>query len=216
MVLSDYYWYFPSAISSLKCDEIIEYGKTKELTLARTGNQVSDNNKELTKEELLNLQKKRKSEVIFLNEQWIFDEIQHYVHLANENAGWNFQWDYSETPQFTKYGIGQHYGWHCDQFEKTYPNDHENINLRGKTRKLSVTVSLNDPSEYKGGEFEFDFRNQDPDVNNNSPSYIKKCLEILPKGSVVVFPSCIWHRVCPVTEGTRYSLVMWNVGNPFI
>ena len=33
----------------------------------------------------------------------------------------------------------------------------------GKIRKLSVTVTLSDPKDYKGGELEFDFRNQDPD-----------------------------------------------------
>jgi len=216
MVLSHYFWFFPSAISSLKCDEILEYGKTKELKMAKTGNQNNDYDVELTDEQIVNLQKKRKSDIIFLDEQWIYDELQPYVHIANKNAEWNFDWDWSESPQFTKYSVGQYYGWHCDQFEKTYPNDHQNINLRGKTRKLSVTVSLNDSSEYKGGEFEFDFRNMDPDLNKGSASNVQKCLQILPKGSIVVFPSCIWHRVCPVTEGTRYSLVMWNIGKPFI
>ena len=32
----------------------------------------------------------------------------------------------------------------------------------GKIRKLSVTISLNDPSEYDGGNLQFDFR-QDHD-----------------------------------------------------
>jgi len=25
----------------------------------------------------------------------------------------------------------------------------------------------------------------------------------------------VWHRVQPVTRGTRYSLVIWNLGYPF-
>ena len=29
---------------------------------------------------------------------------------------------------------------------------------KGKIRKLSVTVSLTDPKDYKGGELEFDLR----------------------------------------------------------
>ena len=78
-------------------------------------------------------------------------------------------------------------------------------------RKLSVTVSLSDEEEYKGGELEFDFRNLDPDKKRN----IYKCKEILPKGSLVVFPSFVWHRVCPVKKGSRYSLVIWNLGRPF-
>ena len=74
-----------------------------------------------------------------------------------------------------------------------------------------MTVSLSDPKDYKGGELEFDFRNKDPD---KKPS-IQKCTEILPKGSLVVFPSFVWHRVCPVKKGSRYSLVIWNLGYPF-
>ena len=39
--------------------------------------------------------------------------------------------------------------------------------------------------------------------------------EFLPKGSVIVFPSFVWHRVKPVTKGVRYSLVAWSIGYPF-
>jgi PKHD-type hydroxylase len=45
---------------------------------------------------------------------------------------------------------------------------------------------------------------------------IRECKEILPKGSVVVFPSFVWHRVKPVTKGKRYSLVMWSAGKPYV
>ena len=68
-----------------------------------------------------------------------------------------------------------------------------------------------DPKEYKGGELEFDLRNLDPDKKPN----LRSCTEILPKGSLVVFPSFVWHRVKPVTKGERNSLVIWNLGYPF-
>lgn len=35
------------------------------------------------------------------------------------------------------------------------------------------------------------------------------------RGSVIIFPSYVWHRVKPVTRGKRYSLVVWNLGHPF-
>jgi PKHD-type hydroxylase len=85
-----------------------------------------------------------------------------------------------------------------------------NKDTHGKIRKLSVTCSLSDPKDYKGGELEFDFRNMGPD----KPT-IRKCAEIAARGSIVVFPSHVWHRVKPVTKGTRYSLVIWNLGYPF-
>ena len=86
-----------------------------------------------------------------------------------------------------------------------------NKNTLGKIRKLSATVSLSDSKEYSGGDLEFDFRNINPDKGHNR----KICKEIKPKGSIVVFPSHVWHRVTPVTKGTRYSLVIWNLGYPF-
>ena len=33
---------------------------------------------------------------------------------------------------------------------------------------------------------------------------------------MIVFPSFVWHRVKPVTKGLRYSLVAWNLGQPYV
>ena len=106
-------------------------------------------------------------------------------------------------------GINQFYDWHCDSWESPYAAP-DNKDTNGKIRKLSVTCSLSDPKDYKGGELEFDFRNMDPDKQS-----IRKCAEISSRGSIVVFPSHVWHRVKPVTKGIRYSLVIWNLGYPF-
>ena len=84
----------------------------------------------------------------------------------------------------------------------------------GRIRKLSMTCQLTDGSEYKGGELEFDFRNYDPHMRDELKHRVQ-CKEILPKGSIIVFPSFVWHRVKPVTSGTRYSLVVWHLGRPF-
>ena len=50
----------------------------------------------------------------------IYKEIQPYIHQANNNAGWNFDWDYSESCQFTIYKKKQYYDWHCDSWDKPY------------------------------------------------------------------------------------------------
>ena len=63
-----------------------------------------------------------------MNDRWIYKEIQPYVHQANASAGWNFQWDFSESCQFTKYTKGQFYDWHCDGLESTL----------SKTRRRSI------------------------------------------------------------------------------
>tara|TARA_A100001388_G_scaffold169789_1_gene126914 strand:- start:4160 stop:4801 length:642 start_codon:yes stop_codon:yes gene_type:complete len=212
MNISNYYWYFKSAVPPRICDEIIRHGLSQAETMARTGG-YGDNNKELTKQEIKDIKRKRNSDLVWLNDKWIFKELHPYVHLANKNAGWNFQWDVSESCQFTKYKLNQYYDWHCDSWDKPYENPNNN-QMNGKIRKLSMTCQLTDGSEYEGGELEFDFRNYDPHMRDESKHRIQ-CKEILPKGSIIVFPSFVWHRVKPVTKGVRYSLVMWNLGYPF-
>jgi len=208
MNLTNYYWYFQSAVPARICDEIVRYGKQLQDGVATTGGYGDP--KKLNQKQIKDLKKKRDSNIVWMNEHWIYKEVQPYVHRANVNAGWNFQWDYSESCQFTKYNKGQYYDWHCDGWDKPYQTK-EGDPSHGKVRKLSVTLTLSDEKDYKGGELEFDFRNSDPD---KKPS-IHKCKEILPKGSLVVFPADLWHRVCPVKKGTRYSLVVWSLGWPF-
>jgi len=213
MNLLNHYYYFTNALPKKFCDELLNFGKNQQELLALTGG-FSDNrdlNKNpLTKKELKELKKRRNSNIAWLSEQWIYKEIQPYVHEANKLAGWNFDWDWSESCQFTKYSPGQYYDWHCDSFNE--PNKRpEDLNTNGKIRKLSVTCSLSDPSEYQGGELEFNFN----DPTKTKKQNIRKCIEILPRGSIVVFPSFVWHRVCPIKKGIRYSLVMWNLGYPF-
>jgi len=206
MNLEYYYWYFKSAIPLKICDDIIEYGKSQQEQIALTGNYKPN---KVSDDDIKDVSKKRKSNIVWMDDRWIYKEIQPYIHQANVNAGWNFQWDFSESCQFTKYKLNQFYDWHCDSWSQPY-NKPEDLNTHNKIRKLSVTVSLSDETEYEGGDFEFDFRNDDKGSNQS-----QLCKEIRPKGSVVVFPSFVWHRVKPVTSGTRYSLVIWNLGWPF-
>jgi|TARA_R110002020_G_scaffold30805_5_gene96777 PKHD-type hydroxylase len=208
MQLNNYYYYFKSAIPNRICDDIVKYGKQLQEQTAVTG-EFSD--KTLNQKQIKDLKKTRNSNIVWMNDRWIYKEIQPYIHQANKNAGWNFQWDWSESCQFTKYKKGQFYDWHRDGWNEAYIRNNKNDPSNGKIRKLSVTVSLSDPKEYKGGELEFDYKNSNPNQKNK----LIKCTEILPKGSLVVFPSFVWHRVCPVKSGERYSLVVWNLGWPF-
>ena len=208
MNLSNYYWAFKSAIPPRICDDIIKYALSKDETMARTG---GFGDKELSEDQVLNMQRKRKSDLVWLNDTWIYKEIHPYVHQANKNAGWNFDWIRSESCQFTKYKLNQYYDWHCDSWDKPYEKEGPE---NGMIRKLSVTCQLTDGSEYTGGELQFDTRSYDPHMRDEDKHVITS-KEILPKGSIVVFPSFVWHRVQPVTRGTRYSLVIWNLGYPF-
>ena len=218
MNLSNYYYYFQSALTPRMCDEIIEYGKKHKPEIAVTGGaeKTEGNIKKdgtFKKSALKKLHVKRKSDIVWMNDTWLYKEIHPYIHEANKQAGWNFDWSWSESCQFTRYGVGQYYGWHCDSWDKPY-NKPDDLNSHGKIRKLSVTISLSEPEDYVGGNLEFDMRNQ-KDWEQDKKKAIHECTEIRPRGSIIVFPSFVWHRVAPVTKGTRYSLVVWNLGYPF-
>ena len=209
MDLQYYYWYFKSAIPPRICDDIVKYGLKHDDDMAITGGLGRDRDLQkqpLNKKEIKDLKKKRNSSIVWMNDRWIYKEVQPYIKTANRSAGWNFSWDYSESCQFTKYKSGQYYDWHCDSWSGAYK---EKGPSNGKIRKLSVTVSLSNEKDYEGGELEFQFRNGD------NPRQSQVCKHILPKGSLVVFPSFVWHRIKPVKKGVRYSLVMWNLGYPF-
>jgi len=207
MNLFNYYYYFKSALTPRFCDELVRYGLDQKESIALTGGFENKDNKPLTSEEEKDLKKKRDSNIVWLNDNWIYNETMPYVHEANKKAGWNFEWSRAENCQFTKYKLNQYYDWHCDSWDKPY--DKPNTEDHGKIRKLSMTCQLVDGSEYEGGELEFQCRNLD------DPNSTQLCTEIMPKGSIVVFPSFVWHRVKPVTSGTRYSLVVWHLGEPF-
>lgn len=199
MELNNYYWCFPSAIPERICDDIVAYGKALKEETGVTFGYDPDN---MTPNQQKQLEQKRKSNVVWMNPRWIYRELHPLVHEANTNAGWNYHWDWSESCQFTKYDGNkkQHYDWHTDAGTR--------INENGKVRKLSMTVALVDGSEYEGGDFEINMST--PDREN-----IHVIKEAKIKGSVTIFPSFVWHRVKPVTAGTRYSLVNWHQGRPF-
>ena len=170
----------------------------------------------------------RDSKVAWLNEQWLYDLFNPFISTANNNAGWKWDINYAESFQFTVYEPGGFYGYHADgqsdhfgkykryiqgitgnADENDYPNGYvRNQNFVGKVRKISMTVNLNAENDYEGGNLKFDFG---PHSDNR---YIE-CTEIRPQGSIIVFPSFLYHCVTPVTRGTRYSLVLWALGEPW-
>ena len=207
MINNNNYYYYKKELSPDICKQIISVGNAAQEEVAIIGQYGSE---QLKENELDLLKQKRNSNITWLGEQWLYDIIDHYVKNANQQAGWNLDVHWFESIQFTKYKLNQHYTWHQDCWEKVY-GDEAHPNFRGKIRKLSCIISLSDPEDYKGGDLDFSFYNSPEEETS-----IHKCEEIKPQGSIVVFPSYTWHRVQPVTEGTRYSLVAWGLGNPYL
>ena len=190
-ILKYRYWYFTKALSPEKCQEIIKAASTKTQHLGTTYRPRKHS---------------RKSTVAWVADPKIYNLLNPFIHSANKNAGWNFQWDWNESSQFTIYNKGDHYGWHIDTQP---PNPSSNQNFKNKIRKLSLTLQLTDPSQYEGGDFQFKWLDKDAKVKIVT---VKDARDL---GTIIIFPSFIFHRITPITRGTRQSLVNWSVGKVF-
>lgn len=165
-----------------ECETIIRLGTQLELDKATTYGSVQSD-------------KIRNSYVKFLfpngHSDWIFARMAGAINEVNAQY---FGFDLTgmeQGLQFTKYTApAEHYDWHVDRGFMT------------GTRKLSVSIQLNDPADFKGGQLQFRFGSQ-PDKAPQA------------QGMGIFFPSYTLHRVTPVTKGTRYSLVAWVSGPPF-
>ena len=97
-----------------------------------------------------------------------------------------------DYPSVYKYGVDGHFDWHVD------------MSTAVSTRKLGFTIQLSNPKDYEGGELQF----YDGSKTRLEP-------ELKEKGTLIVFPSFAWHRILPITKGTRYAVVGWIHGNHF-
>ena len=97
---------------------------------------------------------------------------------------------FADALQYTQYGPGHKFDWHVDIGAGQASN-----------RKLSITVQLSDEAAYEGGALQFISA---PDM-------------AMPRqrGTAILFPSYLAHRVNDVTQGLRCSLVGWAAGVPF-
>lgn len=123
---------------------------------------------------------------------WLYEKLARCVRKANEEL-WHFDVvGFGESLQIGTYSSDSkgHYDWHMD------------CGKRSCCRKISLTVQLTNEAEYEGGELQF---------------FYSRKTRVAPKkkGTVVLFPSCLMHRVTPVTSGVRQSMVAWITGPPF-
>jgi len=122
---------------------------------------------------------------------WLFEKVTALISEANiSRYGFDLSGLY-EPLQVAEYSEGAFFRWHKDHGSGPHA-----------IRKLSLTVQLSDPGDYEGGEMEF----------LHSPE-----VEAAPKerGTAIIFPAYVMHRVRPITRGLRRSLVAWVSGPPF-
>jgi PKHD-type hydroxylase len=122
----------------------------------------------------------------------LFDKIKRIALDMNRKV-YKFELTgFADPIQFTRYEtVGDYYTWHEDLGS-------------GQTslRKLSLVVQLSDPSTYSGCNLQV--------FSHGEPSDLSRV-----QGTVLIFPAWHMHRVTPLEEGVRYSLVTWIAGPPF-
>ena len=132
----------------------------------------------------------RKSKLLWIEANNLLVRVL-WSYVLEINQHFQFNLSGYENVQLAKYEKGDFYDWHKDTKEDN----------SGSERKLSATLQLSKPEDYEGCELQ---------LFNGA-----KELEELPiknQGSLIVFRSDEWHRATPVTEGIRYSLVLWASG----
>ena len=139
--------------------------------------------------------KKRRHSTIswipFNKMQPMYDDLIYLIQKINRNHFGFSNLQITEPAQVSEYSKGQFYDWHTDS----------SIDMVAEppVRKLSMTLLLNDPSEFEGGNLE---------IAGKKMSHMKQ-------GHAAIFASFLQHRVTPVTKGVRKSLVVWFNGEPF-
>lgn len=137
----------------------------------------------------------RKSSVMFVDHipenEWIYKKLGDLAMHSNNERYWFDLLGFHQELQLTRYSEGDFFDWHLDFGAGEI-----------SARKLSMTIQLSDPDEYEGGDLQFM-------INQKIVNAPRE------KGTIIIFPSFIIHRVTPITKGTRQSIVGWVSGPPF-
>jgi len=94
-------------------------------------------------------------------------------------------------PLFNRYAGGQEFGIHVDNAVRIQRGSE--FRLRSD---LSMTVFLEDPAEYDGGELLIEGQFGAQSVK-------------LPAGDAILYPSSSLHKVTPITRGCRVASFFW-------
>ena len=177
------YWRIPKFIPDCVCDTLVQsYGDWQHGTI---DNDIVE-------------EKVRESDIAWIRDPFWMTSFFKIMSDINEVSGLNFNIQRVEHLQLTRYvAPAGHYDFHMDS------NGYTSRQEDGLTRKLSMSVLLNDSSEFEGGDFTFYVSAEPYSVD-------------MGKGDIIVFPSYNLHKVSQVTKGTRYSLVVWALGNPIV
>ena len=188
----------PNRIPKYACEQIIRHGISSQPKTAVIG------------ENEINKEKRRSNVSWFRTERWIGKWVVDGAKEVCKQVGWDTT--RPEHIQFTVYHAPNgHYTWHKDCYDRDQKCYIEHKDIYSRQRKVSIVCNITDPSEYEGGQLEI----VDPSMAPDEPEENRIIKVSKDRGQVCIFPSFLFHRVTPITKGTRYSLVCWLRGPEF-
>ena len=177
--------YWKSHFSADQCDQMIQEAQQVPAVAAGVSNMNSVD------------QNIRRSQIRWIQRAgyWesIFSEMEKLTKRSNDD--W-FDVRYNQLPplQFSEYDAAYQgeYKSHQDVFITS------GLDIQ---RKISFVIQLCKPDSYQGGDLTFQ------QVDATPPP-----ADIRAQGTVIFFPSLVYHQLTPVTQGIRYSMVGWWEG----
>ena len=166
------------------CKEIIDLSSTLKKEPGKIWRKEAGSNDKKVRQSTI-------SWIDFNKMQPMYDDLIYLVQKINRNHFGFSNIQITERAQVSEYSKGQFYHWHTDSSI--------DMDIEPPVRKLSMTLLLNDPSKFEGGNLEIAGKNM---------SHMKQ-------GHAAIFASFLQHRVTPVTKGVRKALVVWFSGEPF-
>jgi PKHD-type hydroxylase len=134
----------------------------------------------------------RKAQEIFLKQEqtaWIYDKIATNMLMINAIR---YKFDirgFLEMIRLIRYTEGDFFNWHMDYNAGWSSN-----------RKLVMSLQLSDADDYEGGDLQL----------MTSSIQVPRT-----RGTAVIFPSFVLHRVTPITSGKRLCIIGLIGGPPF-
>jgi PKHD-type hydroxylase len=126
---------------------------------------------------------------------WIYGRLYDLVLLAN-TEGYRFDpLDFVEPMIYYEYDANDFYKWHTD-IANIPPFS---------SRKLGVTVLINDSDDYRGGQIEFAMT-PEPETFFVTPRSA---------GTIIIYPTYMPYRIQPITSGKKTFINFFLGGTSF-
>lgn len=119
---------------------------------------------------------------------WVFSRLNRFARETNDQS-YGFRLDDRITAHLLEYELDGFFDWHMDLGAGPTAS-----------RKLTMVTFLTPPEEFTGGELLF--------MDGGPPMRPAQ-------GTTAIFPSYLLHKVNPVTQGRRFTLVSWLHGPCF-